>query len=68
MEFFILLCGGLFSLMVYFFPTFIAILRKHPDLAAIFVINLFLGWSLIAWVVSLAWAFKSIDARANYRT
>lgn len=24
--------------------------------AAIFVVNLFLGWTLIGWVVALAWA------------
>lgn len=63
MQFFILLCGGLFTLMVYFLPTFIAIMRNHPNLAAIFIINLFLGWSLVAWVISLAWSFTAITPR-----
>lgn len=57
MPLFTLICGGLITLMIYFLPTFVAILRKHPNLAAIFIINLFLGWSLVAWVASLAWSF-----------
>lgn len=39
---------------VYFAPTAIAISRNHPHGASIFVINFFLGWTLIGWVVALA--------------
>jgi len=41
-------------LAAYFAPTAIAVSRSHPHAASIFVINLFLGWSLIGWVVALA--------------
>ena len=40
----------------YFLPTIEASLRKHPSLSSIVLINVFLGWSLIGWVVAIAWA------------
>ena len=42
---------------IYLLPTGIAMLRRKKNKAAIFVVNLFLGWLLIGWVVALAWAF-----------
>ena len=40
----------------YFMPTLIAFLRQHKNKLAIFVLNLFLGWSVLGWVVSLVWS------------
>ena len=48
----------LLALVFYFLPTVIATSNKHKNAAAIFVVNLLLGWSLIGWVVALAWAVK----------
>jgi hypothetical protein len=45
-------------LAVYFIPSLVARNRNHPSALAIFVLNLLLGWSLIAWVVALVWAFS----------
>lgn len=42
----------------YFVPTFSAVMAKHKNIASIFVLNLFLGWTLIGWVVALVWAYK----------
>ena len=42
--------------ILYFFPAMIAKARKHPNTAAIFVLNIFLGWTFIGWVVALVWA------------
>ncbi|MEJ6011450.1 superinfection immunity protein [Novosphingobium aquae] len=39
----------------YLLPTAIAYGRKH-NTASICVINLFLGWTLIGWVIALAMA------------
>ena len=50
--------GLIVILISYFIPTIIALIRKHRDVMAIFVLNLFLGWSLIGWIISLVWAFK----------
>jgi hypothetical protein len=46
----------LLALISYFLPTIVASNWHHPDKDAIFVINLFLGWSLIGWMIALAWA------------
>lgn len=43
--------------LIYFLPTLIGVLRKKANSTSIFVVNLFLGWTVIGWVVCLAWAF-----------
>ena len=43
----------------YFLPTVIAMIRQVPNTGSVVVINLFLGWTLIGWVVSLAMAARS---------
>jgi hypothetical protein len=43
---------------LYLLPTFEAWIRKQPNLGAIALVNVFLGWSLIGWVIAAAWAFK----------
>jgi hypothetical protein len=44
------------SLAVYFIPAIVALERLHHNRGAIFVLNLFLGWTLLGWVVALVWA------------
>lgn len=41
--------------LVYFLPTLIAG-KQHPHRTAIFVINMFFGWTLVIWVGCLVWA------------
>lgn len=41
---------------VYLIPTFVAANVKHHNAAAIFVLNLFLGWTLVGWVLALVWS------------
>lgn len=50
-------------LYFYFIPTLVAINKKHVNYLSIFVINLFLGWTLIAWVLALAWAVPKEKAQ-----
>lgn len=45
--------------LAYFFPTVLAVLRAVPNKGSVMVLNLFLGWTLIGWVVSLAMASRS---------
>jgi hypothetical protein len=47
-----------FPLLLYFLPSIIALARSKRDLLAIFLLNLFLGWSVIGWIVALVWAAK----------
>jgi len=44
--------------LFYFLPFAIAFNRKRVNSGAIFALNLFLGWSLIGWVLALVWALK----------
>lgn len=43
----------------YFLPSIVASQRSHPSAAGIAVLNLFLGWTLVGWVVALVWAVSS---------
>jgi ABC-type sugar transport system permease subunit len=40
----------------YFLPTIIALILRRKNTLAIFMLDLFLGWSLIGWVIALVWA------------
>jgi hypothetical protein len=42
--------------LIYFIPTVIALVSKNNRVGAVFVINLFLGWTFIGWVWALVWA------------
>jgi Superinfection immunity protein len=54
--------GGAVSLVlaIYFLPCLVAWWRRSPNGLAIFVMNLFLGWTFIGWVVALVWACAAI--------
>lgn len=43
-------------LVLYFIPTIIAFFRQHNNKLAIFLLNLFLGWTLLGWVIALVWS------------
>lgn len=40
--------------LLYFLPAIIG--RGKRDVAGIFLLNLFLGWTIIGWVIALIWA------------
>src|SRR6476660_3957998 len=41
------------SAHIYFIPSFVVHFRGHHQMMPIFLINMFLGWSLIGWVAAL---------------
>lgn len=45
---------------IYLFPWLVALGRSHPHKASIFVVNLFLGWTLLVWVLVFAWALMPL--------
>jgi len=61
--------GGVIVLLLllvgYFLPFIIALIRKHIDSTAIFVLNLFLGWTFFGWVIALVWSVKKFDANSK---
>jgi len=44
---------------LYFIPTIVAFVRHVPDRGTVIVLNLFLGWTFIGWVVALSMAARS---------
>ena len=50
---------GLIGLLFYFLPAFIAVVRKHQNMAAIIILNVALGWTLLGWVAALVWSFTN---------
>jgi hypothetical protein len=45
---------------LYLLPVLVAWLRHVPDIMAIAVINVLLGWTLFGWVVALALSLRSV--------
>lgn len=45
---------------VYFFPSIEALIRKSPDALSIAMLNLFLGWTVVGWVVALVWSVRAV--------
>ena len=43
-------------LIPYFLPTIVAVMRSHPSVGGIFVVNFFFGWTYIGWILCLIWA------------
>ena len=41
---------------LYFLPSIIATVRNHHNGWSIIVLNLFLGWTFLGWVVGLIWS------------
>ena len=48
----------LFLTVLYFLPSIIG--RDKREATGIFLVNLFLGWTLIGWVVALALALRDL--------
>jgi hypothetical protein len=53
--------------LIYFLPTIVALSRGHLSALAIFFLDLFLGWTLIGWLVALIWSSTGNTAANFYR-
>lgn len=53
---------------IYLIPSVIACIRKAKRALGIFILNLFLGWTLLGWVGALVWAVSdNVDLnRSNW--
>jgi hypothetical protein len=54
--------------LIYFLPTIIALARGHLSTLAIFLLNLFLGWTLLGWIIALIWSCTGYTAANFYRS
>lgn len=50
---------------VYFIPSIIAVKRDHKNGLPIALLNLFLGWLFIPWVVAICWATTAQETKAK---
>jgi len=50
---------------LYFLPSILALMRKVPNVGSVIVINVFLGWTFIGWIVALAMAMRSRPVATN---
>ena len=55
------------AVLLYFLPTVVALIRGHLSALAIFLLNLFLGWTLIGWIIALIWSCTGNTAANFYR-
>ena len=52
----LLLLPGILSQYLYFLPYMIANAKGHHQETAIFILNLFTGWTVLAWIIALVWS------------
>ena len=45
--------------LLYFLPVIIAFIRGHDSRWGIFLMTLFLGWTMLFWFFSLVWAVSA---------
>lgn len=50
------------AILFYFFPSIVALSRSAPNAGSVVILNLFLGWTFIGWVISLAMSFGSTQS------
>jgi hypothetical protein len=61
-----LVMAGLILLVlgVYWLPSIVARINRHPDLVPIVIVNALLGWTVVGW----AWAVvRLVNGRAGHR-
>lgn len=50
--------AGVVAVVIYFLPTLVAWNRNHRNMVPIFLTDMLLGWSGLAWVIALIWSFS----------
>jgi hypothetical protein len=53
--------------LLYFLPTVIALSRGHLSALAIFLLDLFLGWTVLGWLIAFIWSCTGNTAANFYR-
>jgi len=48
----------LLVLLVYFIPSIVAYNRQVKNRTSVLILNIFLGWTFVGWVIALVWAVK----------
>ena len=48
--------AAIIGIVIYFIPSIIAFRRDAASRWVIFLVNIFLGWTLLIWIITLIWA------------
>ncbi len=56
MTLLIIMISAVIGMVVYFVPSVVAFKRNAVSKWGIFFVNLFFGWTLLIWIVTLIWA------------
>jgi len=51
--------------VVYFLPSLVAWVRGHHAVLAVFLTNLFLGWTFFGWVAALVWSAMPVKTNVT---
>jgi predicted transporter len=46
-------------IFTYFIPWTVAAVRGHPNVTAIGLMNLLLGWTFLGWAIVFIWAYRN---------
>jgi hypothetical protein len=57
--------GVILLFAAYFAPGIVASARHHHNAGAIWCLTLFLGWSVLGWIIALVWAFTAVRPRTT---
>lgn len=49
--------GIIVLLFIYLIPTLLAAYFRKRNTNAIFILNIFLGWTILGWIMALVWSF-----------
>ena len=52
----------------YFLPSIVAFSRGHHNAVAITILNLFLGWTFLGWVIALVWSATAVPSNMKTET
>lgn len=55
-QWMIVCVAGVGLIALYFVPTIIVALHRHPRMVPIIVLNVVAGWTVVGWIVALIWA------------
>lgn len=51
--------------LVYFTPSIIAAVRHVHNFGTIIIVNVFLGWTIVGWIIALAMSFSTTKVHYN---
>jgi hypothetical protein len=55
----------IFAVGAYFTPLILAWVRHLDNIMQIALLNFFLGWTMIGWVIALIWAAKPMQRQVT---